>query len=45
MDFFLSFISGMSMTIAAFVVIIIVGVRKVDKLNEELRDMKNDDEE
>ena len=45
MDLFLGFVLGVTVTIALCALITILAVRKIDKLNEELNDLKKLDEE
>lgn len=43
MDFLLGFIVGTVCTIAVCALIIIVGVRRIDKLRDELEELEKDD--
>ena len=45
MDFFLGFVLGAVTTIALCVLITILAVRKIDKLNDELEDLRKLDKD
>lgn len=43
MDFFLGFVLGVSVTVAVSALIIIIGVRKIDKLHNEIEELEKDE--
>lgn len=45
MYLFIGFILGMSVTVAIGALILILGIRKIDKLNDELKELKHLDDE